>query len=123
MLLFAMRKIIFYTTAANRVPVQDFLDNLSAKQAKKVAWVLRLVREIEFVPARYFKKLDGTDDIWEVRINYGNNTFRLLGFWDEGNLVVLTNGFAKKTDKIPKEEINVAQERKADYTKRRKNNG
>mgnify|MGYP000934483380 CR=1 FL=1 len=115
-----MREIIFYKTKSGECPVEKFLDTLAAKQAKKVTWVLQLVECLEIVPIQYFKKLDGTDDIWEVRVDFGNDTFRLLGFFDKGNLVILTNGFAKKTQKVPISEINLAEQRKKDYQSRGK---
>ena len=96
-----MRTIIFYRSINEIWPVEEFLDSLNGKQAQKVAWVLSLVEEFATVPRQYFKKLVNTEDIWEVRVQSGNNIFRLLGFFDDGQLVVLTNGFAKKTQKTP----------------------
>lgn len=110
-----MREIIFYKNINGDCPVESFLDSLSAKQAKKVTWVLQVVETFSLVPVQYFKKLEGTDDIWEVRIDFGSNSFRLLGFIHRGNLVVLTNGFAKKSRKTPASEIHLAQQRKKDY--------
>jgi len=52
------------------------------------------------VPVQYFKKLVNTDDIWEVRVQVGNNIFRILGFLDDERLVVLNHAFQKKTQKI-----------------------
>ncbi len=115
-----MREIIFYKTQSDGCPVEKFLDALSAKQAKKVTWVLQLVETLEIVPIQYFKKLGGTNDIWEVRVDFGGNTFRLLGFFDKENLVVLTNGFAKKKQKTPVSEIDLAEQRKKDYQDRNK---
>ena len=100
-----MREIIFYKTEKSDCPVEKFLDSLNSRQAKKVAWVLQLVEDIALVPIQYFKKLDGTDNIWEVRVDSGNDTFRLLGFFDKGNLVILGNAFQKKSQKTPKSEI------------------
>ena len=97
-----------------------FLDSLNAKQAKKVVWVLQIVEEFTVVPIQYFKKLDGTDHIWEVRIDSGSNTFRLLGFFDKGNLMILTNGFAKKTQKTQQTEIALAENRKKDWLERKR---
>jgi phage-related protein len=113
-------EIQFYRTAAGACPVEGFLDSLGAKQAQKVLWVLRAVRELLPVPQQYFKKLEGTDDLWEVRAEFGGDAFRLLGFWDEGRLVILTNGFAKKTQKTPEREIALAEQRKRDHLSRRK---
>jgi phage-related protein len=116
-----VRTIIFYTTRSGRKPVEEFLDDLNGKQAQKVAWVLKLVEELDVVPVQYFKKLVSTDGIWEVRIQFGGDTFRLLGFFDEEeeSLVVLTNGFAKKTQKTPPQEIKLAEQRKQDYLNRK----
>jgi phage-related protein len=117
--MFLMKQIRFYTTVAGRCPVQEHLDDLPDKTVKKIAWVLRLVRDLEHVPANYFKKLVSTDDIWEVRVDVGHNTFRLLGFFDGRELIVLTNSFQKKTQQTPPAEIRLAEERKADYERRR----
>jgi len=114
-----MRKITFYTTASGRCPVQEHLDELPDKTVQKVAWVLRVVRDLERVPANYLKKLVDTDNIWEVRVDVGRNTFRLLGFFDGRELIVLTNSFQKKTQATPPAEIRLAEERKADYLRRR----
>lgn len=113
-----MREIIFYRTNLGSSPIEDFLDSLSAKQAQKVLWVLRLIQDLDIVPGQYLKKLVNTDDIWEVRVQVGNNIFRILGFFVGNNLIILTNGFAKKTQKTPSREINLAQQRKRDYLNR-----
>jgi phage-related protein len=115
-----MREVIFYRTASGKCPVEEFLDSLTAKQADKVTWTLSLVEDLRQVPRQNFKKLVGTDDIWEVRVELGSDIFRLLGFFDSGSLVVLTNGFVKKTQKTPPNEIIVAEERKRDYLNRKK---
>ena len=111
---------MFYKTENGECPIENFLDVLSAKQAKKVTWVLQIIETMGIVPVQYFKKLDGTDEIWEVRVDFGGNTFRLFGFFEKGNLIILTNGFAKKTQKVPASEINLAEQRKKDYHNRRK---
>ena len=79
-----------------------------------------MVEELDVVPVTYFKKLVNTDNIWEVRVQIGNDILRLLGFLDDGNLVVLTNGFQKKTQKTPKLEIDIAENRKRDYFQRKR---
>lgn len=114
-----MREVIFYKSSDGDSPVEGFIESLLPKQRQKIAWVLKVIRELPFVHKQYFKKLIGTDNIWEVRIDSGNDTFRLLGFLDRGNLVILTNGFVKKTGKTPPNEIRVAEQRKKDYERRR----
>jgi phage-related protein len=115
-----VRTIIFYRTANGASPVEEFLDSLNSKQAQKVLWVLRLVEELPTIPGQYFKKLVGADDIWEVRVQYGNDIFRLLGFFHDGQLIILTNGFTKKSQKTPSSEIALAEKRKKDYLSRRR---
>ena len=115
-----MIEIQFYRTESGACPVEEFLDGLNAKQAQKVLWVLRAVRELPQVPKQYFKKLAGSDDLWEVRAEFGGGAFRLLGFWDEGRLIILTNGFAKKTQKTPEREMALAEQRRRDYLSRKK---
>lgn len=115
-----MREVIHYKTANGHDPVKEFLDSLSGKKAAKVTWVLSLIEDLPIIPRQHFKKLTGTDDIWEVRIDHASDTIRLLCFFDRGNLVVLTNGFAKKMQKVPAGEISLAKERKKDYLKRKK---
>jgi len=110
-----MKKIIFYKTVSGRSPIEDFLDTLGAKEAQKVIWVLRLFEELENVSSKYYKYLVNTDDLIEIRIQHGSNNFRLLGFEDKGNLVILTNGFRKKSQKTPKSEIELAEFRKKEY--------
>lgn len=89
--------------------MEEFLESLGAKQAQEVLWVLRAVRELPRVPQQYLKKLEGTGDLWEVRAESGGDAFRFLGFWDEGRLIILTDGSAKKTQKTPDREIALAQ--------------
>jgi len=114
-----VREVRFYRTQAGHCPVGEFLDALSGKQAQKVVWVLRLVEELETVPSQYLKKLVGTRDLWEVRAQHGGDTFRLIGFFDGARLLVLTSGFAKKTEKTPHQEITLAEKRRQDYLSRR----
>ena len=114
-----MREIIFYRTESNECPVEEFLDTLDGKQAQKVAWVMQIVEELEHVPTIYLKKLTNTEEVWEIQVQQGNNIFRFLGFFDEGKFIVLTNGFQKKTQKTPKSEILLSEQRKKDYLKRK----
>ncbi len=115
-----MNEITFYKTLSGRSPVEEFLDSLNVKQAKKVAWTFRLVRDLERVPEEYLKKLKGTNDIWEIRVQFGNNIFRFLGFYDGSKLMILTNAFAKKSQKTKKDEIDLAEQRKKEYYERKK---
>ncbi|MCX6135444.1 MAG: type II toxin-antitoxin system RelE/ParE family toxin [Ignavibacteriales bacterium] len=114
-----MRSIEFYRTSSGACPLEEFLDSLSDQQAQKVAWVLRLVERLERVPEQYLKKLAGTDQLWEIRIQGGGKSYRLLGFFDGPVLMVLTSGFVKKRQKTPRQEIELAQRRRNEYLERK----
>jgi phage-related protein len=118
-----MGTILFYRMPSGKCPVQEFLDGLSDRQAEKVLWVLKLVQEMDRVPASYFKKLVNTDGIWEVRVAAFGDTFRILGFITEHSFVVLTNGFQKKSQETPRSEIGLAEDRKRDYLNRSRHHG
>ena len=115
-----MKKIDFYTTVDGKCPIAEFLDSLNGKQLQKVAWVLQVIEELDVVPTIYLKKLVNTDNIWEIRIQNSGNIFRLLGFFEGDNLIILNHGFQKKTQKTPPKEIKIAQQRRKDYLLRKK---
>jgi phage-related protein len=117
-----MREILFYRTESGLSPVEEFLDSLESKQAQKVTWVLQLIEELDVVPAKYFKKLVNTDDLWEVRVQIGGNIFRILGFLEGDRLIILNHAFQKKTQKTPKQDIKLAESRKNDYLCRSQTN-
>ncbi len=114
-----MPEVNFYQTESGSYPVIEFLDKLSGKQAQKITWVLDLFEEMAVVPKQYFKNLKNSDDIWEIRIIFSGNIFRLLGFFETNNNFILTNGFIKKSQKTPQSEIKLAEERKRNYQKRK----
>lgn len=113
------RTVTFYKTADGKCPVQDFLDSLPGKAAQKVTWVLKLVEELDIIPSSYFKKLEGTEEIWECRIVFGSNSYRVFCFFVDNSLVVLTHGFMKKSQKTPRPEIERAEAMRRDFLKRR----
>jgi len=112
------RKIIFYETESGRIPVKEFLDSLNISVVQKISWTLRIIKETPQVPKTYFRKLINSDDIWEVRIKLGSNIYRIFSFWDKQNLIVLSNGIIKKTQKTPARDILLAEKYKADYFRR-----
>jgi phage-related protein len=114
-----IRAIEFYQTSSGTSPVEEFLDSLSDQHAQKVAWVLRLVERLDRVPDQYLKKLVGTDQLWEIRVQAGGKNFRLLGFFDGPILLILTSGFVKKQQKTPRQEIELAQRRREEYIQRK----
>lgn len=114
-----MKTISFYRTVSGNCPVEEHLDSLDDEQVTKIAWVLKLIRELDQIPSKYFKKLVNTDDIWEIRVDVGRNTFRLLGFFHGRELIILTNSFQKKSQKTPLKEIRLAEQRKKEFLNRR----
>lgn len=107
-----MPEVNFYKLDSGKNPVIEFFDSLNGKQVQKITWVLELFEEMSVVPKQYFKKLKNTDDIWEIRITFSGDIFRILGFFESNNNFVLTNGFIKKSQKTPQSEINLAEKEK-----------
>ena len=113
------REVVFYRSSNGRSPIEAFLDSLPASDARKAAWVLRLIEDLPTVPKQYFQKMKGTDDLWEVRVTSSGNAIRFFGFWDGDRLVVLSHAIQKKSQKTPRQAIQVAEQRKRDYFKRK----
>ena len=113
-----VREVLYYENAAGDCPVQVFLDELDRKTKAKVFSVFEIIQNQPFVPTKWLKKMTGTDDIWEIRIEWQSNIFRFLGFMDKGSLIILTNGFQKKTNATPKREIALAEKYKKEYLRR-----
>jgi phage-related protein len=115
-----IRTVDFYKTAGGKCTVKDFLDSLSGQAVRKVTWVLKLVEDMEQVPAAYFKKLTDSEEIWECRVASGSNSYRLFCFFAGNSLVVLTHGFVKKTGRVPRGEIEKAERYRRDFLIRRR---
>jgi len=111
------RKIVFYRLENGESPVEEFLDTLPDKAAQKVIAVFKVIEENLIVSTRFFKKLTGTE-IWECRIMWQSDIYRILGFFEKNNFIILTNGFHKKTQKTPASEIKRAEEYMKDYKRR-----
>jgi len=93
----------------------DFYTSLNPEVKKKFNWTLQLISEIERVPVKYFSHMTGSSGLYEIRVEVGSNIYRVFSFFDEGKLIVLVNGFIKKTQKTPKSEIELAQKLKKQY--------
>jgi len=104
------RKVETYKTYT-----EDFLDAQPKKIRDKFIWTFELIEEIQIVPTSYLKHLE--DGIYEVRVKFGSNTFRIMAFFDEDKLVLTINGFQKKTQKTPKAEIKKAKKIRKQYEK------
>ena len=76
---------------------------------------MELIATIDRVPKKYFQHMEGTIGLYEIRVEVGSNIFRAFSFFDEGQLIVVANGFQKKTQKTPKNEIELAEKIKKEY--------
>ena len=93
----------------------DFYEEQADPVQTKIEWTLNLLRTIKHVPEKYFKHFEGTKGLYEIRVEVGGNIYRIFSFFDKGNLIVLGNGFQKKTQKTPKQEIERALKIMEDY--------
>ena len=93
----------------------DFFNAQKEDVKKKFNWTLQLISTQERIPEKFFKHITGTEGIFEVRVEVGSDILRVFSFFDKGNLVVLVNGFQKKTQKTPKSEIKMAEKLKKEY--------
>ena len=90
-----------------------FFNELTEDVQKKFNWTLELIATIDRVPKKYFQYME--DGIYEIRVEVGSNIFRVFSFFDEGQMVVVANGFQKKTQKTPRNEIELAKKIKKEY--------
>ena len=92
-----------------------FYNARSKKVQAKIDWTIDLIRTVRMIPEKFLKHLEGTNGLFEIRVKVGTDIFRILCFFDEGQLVILLNGFVKKTQKTPRQEIERAEQLKKDY--------
>ena len=85
------------------------------KVKKNILWTFRVIEELDQIPETYFKFIKNSSGIYEIRVQVGNNIFRVFCFFDIDNLVVVGHGFQKKTQKTPKSEIERAEQIKKEY--------
>ena len=109
------REIIFYENH-----FIAFYQKQDKKLKEKIKYVLELIKQVEKVPEKFLKHLIGTDGLYEIRIEYQSNIYRIFCCFDKGNLVVLFNGFQKKTQKTPNNELEKALKLKNEYFENKK---
>jgi phage-related protein len=93
----------------------NFYKSMDEEVQEKIDWVFEIVKGVDHIPKKFFDHLTGTDGIYEIRVEYAGNIFRILCFFDAGNLVILINSFQKKTQKTPRSEIALAEKLKKQY--------
>ncbi len=105
-----VRQVIFY---------QDYFEHFflsqKTKVKEKILWTLELIEDLLMVPETYLKHIENTNGLYEVRVQCSSNVFRIFCFFDEDRVVVVINGFQKKQQKTPQNEINKALKIKGAY--------
>lgn len=109
------RQLIYY-----RNYFWDFFNAQSEKVKDKIDYVLYLIIVAERIPSKFFQQITGAEGLYEIRIEYESNIFRIFCCFDKGNLVVLFNGFQKKSMKTPGNEIEKALSIKKEYFENKK---
>ena len=98
----------------------DFYNSQRKEVQDKIDWVIGLVRSLPIIPEKYFKHLEGTDGLFEMRVKVGSDIYRIFCCFDKGNLIILFNGFQKKSDKTPIQEIERAKKLQRQYYENKK---
>jgi phage-related protein len=93
----------------------DFYLEQTIGVQEKIEYVFKVIRTVQNVPKKFLDHMTGTDGLYEVRVEFESNIYRIFCCFDKGNLVVLFNGFQKKTQKTPKKEIDFALKLKEEY--------
>lgn len=106
----AKRKVIFY-----KGYFQTFYNELDDKTRKKVLQVLTWIQSIDMIPISLMKSIKEVKGLYEIRVEYNSNIYRIFCCFDKGELVVLLNGFQKKSQKTPSSEIERAKKLMAEY--------
>ena len=110
------REIIFHGSN-----FMDFYVEQTVKVQQKIDFVLNLIKTVDRVPEKFLKCMAGSDGLYEVRVEWGSNIFRIFCCFDRGNLVVLFNAFQKKTQKTPRQELELAVKLMKDYFSKKNN--
>ena len=110
-----VREIIFHEN-----DFIEFYEKQNPKVKGKIQYVFELIKQVDRVPEKFLKHLAGTNGLYEIRVEYESNIFRIFCCFDEGRLVVLFNGFQKKTQKTPQKEIDKAKQLMKDYFQAKK---
>ena len=104
---------------------KDYFEKFFAKQDKKtqekIVWTLELIEDLDRIPVKFLKHVE--EELYEIRVKQGTNIFRIFSFFDEGKLIVLANGFKKKTNKLPKSEITKAKRIMIEYFESKNDKG
>jgi phage-related protein len=113
------RIVQFYKTADGSKPVAEWLHTLDDDRAPAVAMGVRFFKEYPnpVVPKKFFEKV--TDHIWEIKVHYGKEQYRLLSFIENGAIIIAVHGIAKKSMGLKKQDLELAEERRKLYVKQK----
>lgn len=100
---------------------EEFLSAQPEKIQNKIFKIIEAIETLERIPSSYLKYIVGTVGLYEARIQLGSNIWRVFCFFDNDSLVILLNGFQKKTQKTPKSEIEKAKRLMSDYYEQKEN--
>lgn len=101
---------------------EDFFREQTPKVRTKIIKVLDTIEQIDRIPYTYLKYIEGTEGLFEIRVQFGNNIFRIFCFFDGDRLVVLLTGFQKKTQKTPRRDIERAMHLMKNYYREKEAN-
>ena len=93
----------------------NFYKILDNNVKRKFNWTLKLISTLERVPIKYFSHITNSSGLFEIRVEVGSNIYRVFSFFDKGQMIILINGFQKKSQKTPKKEIERAEKLKKQY--------
>ena len=93
----------------------EFFEGLKPEVKNKFNWTLQLIATVDRIPAKYFKHLSGSSGLYEIRVEVGTDIYRVFCFFDQEKLIILVNGFQKKTQKTPRTELDRAEKIKKEY--------
>ncbi len=93
----------------------NFFKTLTPDVQRKFNWTIQLISRIDEIPEKFFKHITDSNDLYEIRIELGSDIYRVFSFFDKGRLIILLNCFQKKTQKIPKKELELAEKLKKQY--------
>lgn len=88
---------------------------------RKINYCLNVVRSVDRVPKTILRSMENTDGLYEIRVEVGSNIFRIFCCFDEGSLVILFNGFQKKTQKTPPLQLERAKKIMKEYFNEKEN--
>ena len=103
------------TIVAYKHYFEEFLIKQPEKVQNKIYKILEIIEYQQFIPARYIEHIKGTEGLYQTKFSLGSDIWRVFCFFDEGRLVILINGFQKKSQKTPKSEISMALKIKDEY--------